>query len=873
MKKITLVDGNSLMFRAYYATAYTGNLMQNKKGLYTNALFGFINMMQKVYERSEYLFVAFDKGKQTFRHLQYSEYKGGRKVLPDEFRQQIPYIKKYLDILNIKHDETYDFEADDLIASMAHYAANNGYEVEVISGDKDLLQLVDENIIVFLTKSGVKELDEYNALNFKEKMNILPTQVIDYKGLVGDSSDNLPGIKGVGAKTATTLLDKYGSLEGIYEHIDELKGKIKILFEENKEQAFRCKYLATLRKDADIIYSIDELKVSECLSDELVEFYKEMEFETFIKRVNQKKIKVDAPQSNSRYQVILDNSKVELSGEGTIMCEVFLQNYYTDQILGVAVMTDAGKYFFKNEGLKNDSLKEYLLSDNKKNTFDYKKLLVVLKRLGLGIKNVQFDLLLASYIINPSYAFDDMRKVIDKYCENSLQYVDDVYGSNSKIRIPAEDIYISYSFNKCEYINICKEEVMNRLNDVNGVELLNLELNLSDVLGEMEFNGLKISIDRLTEIGIDLSMKAEEIEDKIYMISQGEFNINSPKQLGEVLFEKLHLPHGKKTKTGSYSTSVDVLEKLSEDFEIARLVLEYRAYTKIISTYVNGLKEFALDNEIIHPLYKQALTQTGRLSSVEPNIQNIPVRSEVGQTIREAFISRFDDGKIVTCDYSQIELRVLAHMSGDAAMITAFNSGVDFHKKTASEMYEVRLEDVTKDMRRTAKAINFGIIYGMSAWGLSESLKISPKQANNYITKYFETYAQAKQFLDNLIVDARNKGYTETILGRRRYIEEINSTNQTMRSFGERTAMNSPIQGSAADIIKLAMIKVNKKLKDMDVKSIMIAQVHDELVFDCPRDEVELIKETVKETMEGVLELQVPLISEANYGKNWFEAK
>lgn len=873
MKKITLVDGNSLMFRAYYATAYTGNLMQNKKGLYTNALFGFINMMQKVYERSDYLFVAFDKGKQTFRHLQYSEYKGGRKALPDEFRQQIPYIKKYLDILNIKHDETYDFEADDLIASMANYAVSKGYEVEVISGDKDLLQLVDENITVFLTKSGVKELDEYNVLNFKEKMNILPTQVIDYKGLVGDTSDNLPGIKGVGAKTATTLLEKYGSLEGIYEHIDELKGKTKTLFEENKEQALRCKYLATLRKDANIIYSIDELKVNECLSDELVEFYKEMEFETFIKRVNQKKRKVDTPQTNSKYQLITDNSKIDLSGEGIIIVEVFLQNYYTDQILGLAVLVDSGKYFFKDAGLKNDSLKEYLLSSNVKNTFDYKKLLVVLKRLGLSIKNVQFDLLLASYIINPSYAFDDMRKVIDKYCENSLQYVDDVYGSNSKIRIPEEDIYISYSLNKCEYLKICKDEVMKQLNDVKGIDLLNLELNLSDVLGEMEFNGLKISIDRLTEIGIDLSMKAEEIEDKIYMISQGEFNINSPKQLGDVLFEKLHLPHGKKTKTGSYSTSVDVLEKLSEDFEIARLVLEYRAYTKIISTYVNGLKEFALSNELIHPLYKQALTQTGRLSSVEPNIQNIPVRSEVGQTIREAFVSRFENGSIVTCDYSQIELRVLAHMSSDEAMIEAFNSGVDFHKKTASEMHEVNLDDVTKDMRRTAKAINFGIIYGMSAWGLSESLKISPKQASNYITKYFETYAQAKQFLDNLIIDARNKGYTETILGRRRYIEEINSSNQTMRAFGERTAMNSPIQGSAADIIKLAMIKVNDKLKEMNVKSVMIAQVHDELVFDCPPDEVELIKNTVKETMEGVLELKVPLISEANYGKNWFEAK
>ena len=704
MKKITLVDGNSLMFRAYFATAYTGNLMQNKKGLYTNALFGFTNMMTKILERADYLFVAFDKGKKTFRHQQYSDYKGGRKALPDELRVQIPYIKKYLDVLGIKHDETDDFEADDLIASMARYAVSLGYKVEVISGDKDLLQLVSDDITVYMTKSGVKDLDEYTPSNFKEKMNITPSQVIDYKGLVGDNSDNLPGIKGVGPKTACSLLEKYTTLEGIYEHIDELKEKQRLLFLENKLQALKCKYLATLRFDATLSYSIDELKVDDSYNEELIEFYKEVEFETFIKRVNQKKVETSKLETN--FEIITDNRPLELNDKSAIIPEVFLNNYYTDEILGLAIVNNNKGYFFKDNGLKNDSLINHLNS-GEFITFDYKKLLVVLKRLGLNINKVSFDFLLASYIINPSYANDDFRKVLEKFTSSNLAYTDDIYGANTKIKIPEVNVYASYAIDKCNYLLQLESQLLKELDDVSGIDLLKLELSLSEVLSQMEYNGLKISIDRLDEIGIDLQIKAEDIADEIFMIAEGEFNINSPKQLGEVLFDKLHLPHGKKTKTGSYSTGVEVLEKLAEDFKIARLVLEYRAYTKIINTYVKGLKECANEFNMVHPLYKQALTLTGRLSSVEPNIQNIPVRTEVGQTIREAFVSRFENGQIVTCDYSQIELRVLAHMSGDKQMIDAFNSGVDFHKKTASEMHEVSLDEVNKDMRRTAKAINF----------------------------------------------------------------------------------------------------------------------------------------------------------------------
>ncbi|MGN1295921.1 MAG: DNA polymerase I [Bacilli bacterium] len=872
MKKITLIDGNSLMFRSFYATAYTGNLMQNKKGLYTNAVFGFVNMISKILSNDvDYIFVAFDAGKQTFRHQSYDDYKGGRKKLPDELLVQIPYVKKYLDLLGIKRKETLDFEADDLIASVAQKASNAGFKVEVISGDQDLLQLVDENITVYMTKSGVKELEEYNISNFKEKRNYLPCQVIDYKGLVGDSSDNLPGIKGVGTKTACTLLEKYQTIENIYDHIDELKGKTKILFEENKDMALKCKYLATLVRNVPLDFDIEDLKYEELYSEELIDFYKELEFETFLKRIEKKRVNQIA-SDDSNIVVIDEEEELNLKGKSSISVEVFLSNYYNGEVLGLGLVNNNKNYFFTKKGLHNSNLKRYLESDEEKIVFDLKKTYVALKREGITLKGVSFDMLLASYLINPNYASDDFKTVANNFCVNDLPYTEDIYGANTKACIPEQQKYINYAINKANTIVSLQEELLKEIKEIELEKLLELEMNLSYTLGDMELSGLKISIRELDDIGVDLQIKVEDIADEIFMIAGMEFNINSPKQLGEILFEKLHLPHGKKNKTG-YATGVEVLEKLAEDFDIAKKVLEYRAYTKIINTYVKGLKEVSDKHQMLHPLYKQALTTTGRLSSVEPNIQNIPVRTEVGQTIRKVFVSRFDGGEIVASDYSQIELRVLAHMSGDEAMIEAFNSGVDFHSKTASEMYEVPIEKVTSQMRRTAKAINFGIIYGMSAWGLSESLKITPKEANMYIERYFATYSKAKAFLDHLIEDCRSCGYSKTIMNRRRYIEEINSENANMRAFGERTSMNAPIQGSAADIIKLAMVAVDKKIKELNLKSLMIAQVHDELVFDCPSDEVDIIKKIVKETMESVIALKVPLICEANSGANWYEAK
>lgn len=878
MSKIALIDGNSLMFRSYYATAYTGNLMKTKDGIYTNALFGFCNMFSKILEDEyEYVFVAFDAGKKTFRHQQFAEYKGTRKQLPDELRIQIPIIKEYLDILNIKRMEDFDFEADDLIASMSKKLDNGKDDIYVITGDKDLLQLVKENINVCLTKKGVGELDIYNIKNFYEKMGFDPLQILDYKGLVGDTSDNLPGIKGIGEKTAIKLINQYGNLENVYNNINEFKGKTKELLENGKEVATMCKYLATLRKDATISFNKEDLKVEEVKTENLKKFFQKYEFFSLLKRLEKEK-KTSGIITDEKKEIEISDVKSFSRDDfvdGFIIAEVFKNNYYLGEFLGLGlVLENDKKYFFTQDDLKSNMLiREYLSSElYKKKTFDLKMVYFVLDRLDIKLNGVDFDLLLASYLINPSFANDDFHICSNNLKENAISYYDNIYGANSKMVIPNPDIYVKYSITKCLWLKENFKDILACIKDENLDYLFSIEMNLSVVLANMEKVGLKIDLEKIDELEKIFSKKADELAEDIYFIAGEEFNINSPKQLGEVLFEKLHLPHGKKNKTG-YSTNVDVLEKLSKDFVIAKDVLDYRAYKKLLSTYVNGLKEVSDENSFIHPLYKQALTLTGRLSSVEPNIQNMPIRSEVGQTIREAFVSRFENGKIVTSDYSQVELRILAELSKDEKMVDSFINNVDFHSQTASEIYEVPINEVSKDMRRTAKAINFGIIYGMSAWGLSEAINVTPIEANLFINKYFQTFSKAKETLDKFINDARSLGYSLTLYNRRRYIPEINSDNNNLRSFGERTAMNSPIQGTAADIIKIAMVEVYKELKVRNLKSLMIAQVHDELVFDCPSYEVEIVMKLVKEKMENAVRLSVPLIAEANSGNNWFLAK
>lgn len=871
MSKVALIDGNSLMFRSYYATAYTGNLMKTKDGIYTNALFGFCNMFQKILEDSyDYIFVAFDAGKKTFRHQEYSDYKGGRKPLPDELRMQIPIIKDYLDILPVKHYETFEYEADDLIASVSKLVDSGDNEIYVITGDKDLLQLVKDHITVCLTKKGVNELDEYNTTNFKEKMGFNPIQILDYKGLVGDSSDNLPGIKGVGEKTAIKLINEYGSIEGIYDNIDKLTGKTKELFVSGKEVAYRCKYLATLVKDAPLPFGIDDIKKQEINYSNLVEFYKKYEFYSFLKRI-EKSVKIVEEITNYELE---PSFSLDSYGDGYIVCEVFKSNYYKGDFLGISLVINNKNYFFnQNDLINNINLRNYLENrEYKKYTFDVKQLYFVLSRLGINLEGVVFDLLLGAYIINPNYSNDDFSIVASNIMNSNIPSYEGIYGSNSKMAIPSKEVYVNYSLRKAHFLVDNSKEVIESIKDIGCLDLFDLEIKLSKVLASMELVGLKIDVSRIEAIKEEFLVKIDEISKKIYEISGEEFNLNSPAQLGEVMFEKLHIPHMKKNKRG-YSTSSDVLEKLASDFEIAQLVLDYRTYSKLVSTYVLGLKDECDEKDMIHPLYKQALTQTGRLSSVEPNIQNMPIRTEVGQVIREAFISRFNGGSIYTNDYSQVELRILANMSKDSNMISSFNSGIDFHKKTASQLFDVEIDEVTKEMRRTAKTINFGIIYGISAWGLSEQIKTSPGEAQDFINRYFSTFPKAKETLDKFISDAKEKGYSLTMFNRRRYIPELNSSNNNLRQFGERTAMNSPIQGSAADIIKIAMVKIYERMKELNLKSIMIAQVHDELVFDVYPGELDVLTKEVKTIMEGVIDQEVKLITEGGNGKTWFEAK
>ena len=867
MKKIILIDGNSLMFRSFYATAYTGNLMQNKQGLYTNALFGFCNMLSKVLEEKyDAIFVAFDAGKATFRHLQYADYKGGRKPMPEEFKMQIPYIKKYLDLLNIKRYETLDYEADDLIASVANLAKDN-YDVKIITGDKDLLQLVGGNVKVFITRKGVAELEEFNEDNFKEKMGINPNQVTDYKGLIGDASDNLSGIKGIGPKSACSLLEKYNTLENIVEHVEDLKGKQADLIKDGANIGLTCKRLATLVKDINLEFGLSDLARRDYNVSNLISFYEEVEFNSFIK-----KLKLDNNVDNVTsiksidYIKVDSNTNFDEAKNCYLDLEVFGDIYYDATILGLAIIAN-GKYYFWDAKINNDSLKHMLENKNvAKVTFDFKKLYVCLNRLGINVCGLSYDLLLASYLVDPTYASDDYKKVADHFVTNDLEYDEVVYGYKSKAKIPDEDIYISHALGKCLVMEEFQNEVNKKITEFDQTALLDIEQKLASVLGKMEIDGLKVDTNRLAEIGVELEQKAKILINEIYEIAGEEFNINSVKQLGYILFEKLGLPHGKKNKTG-YATGSEILEKLAVTYPIAQKILDYRAITKLTSTYINGLFDLVNDKGYIHPLYKQALTLTGRLSSINPNIQNMPIRTDLGKVIRDCFVSRFEGGSIFSSDYSQIELRVLAHMADDKVMINLFNSNEDFHTSTAAQIYDVDKSLVTPAMRRSAKAINFGIVYGMSAWGLSETLGISPSDATIYINKYFYRFSNVKVFLDKTVEDAKANGYTKTIMNRVRYIKELANSNKALVAFGERTAMNSPIQGSAADIIKIAMVNVAKHLEGF--KSLLIAQVHDELVFDVYPGEEEKLAKMVKEQMENAVKLNVKLVAEGEIGHSW----
>lgn len=896
MKRMIVIDGNSIMFRAYYATAAMGNLMQTRSGLYTNALYGFVNMINYVLKKlnPSNIFVAFDKGKKTIRHLEYSDYKGGRKKTPEEFLMQIPFIKEYLDVINIKHLELDDYEADDIVGSMATLASPYFDEVMVISGDKDLLQLANNNVHVYLTKRGLTDLECYTEENFKSILGIESNQMTDYKGLLGDSSDNLPGVAGIGPKSAVKLLEEYKTLEAIIDAAPtQLKGKLQENILRDKDIALMCKRLAKLYTNVDLGISLDDTKVSKTSNKVLREFYSRFDFKSFINKLsdddNQEK-----QNTSNKSELFNDSNDIktvniackveyikyinevellvsELSSCNIITAEVELtgDNYHTEDVLGISIKVNNHLHYISKCNI-SEKVKELLSRDDLTiYTNDAKKVYVSLYKLGINIQNIAFDLSIASYIVNPSYSSNDIKIIYDYFIDNNIPSINTVYGKKSTYIIPDEDTYIAYSFEKIKYLEEVKLILEKTIKENNQEELYyNIDLPLAKTLSMMEVSGFKVSIDTLNEIGKNVLNQMELLENDIYKAAGCTFNISSPKQLGEVLFDKLQLAKGKKNKTG-YQTGADVLEKLSHLHPVPSLVLEYRKYAKIYSTYVVGLIDVIQQDNKVHTIFKQSLTLTGRLSSTEPNIQNIPIRTQEGRLIRGAFIPSTNNGILVSADYSQIELRILAHLSNCKNMLDAFNSGEDLHARTAASIYAKPIEDITKEERRMAKAVNFGIVYGMSAWGLSEELHISVQLAAEFIDKYFTIYPEIKTYLDSVVKFASEYGYTKTLFNRRRYIPELSSPNKALREFGERTAKNAPIQGSAADIIKIAMINVANKINELSLKSKLIAQVHDELVIDTVYEEKDIVEKLLKETMESVVNLKVALNVEVSTGNNW----
>ena len=880
MKRVILLDGNSIMFRAYYATAYTGNLMKTSNGLYTNAIYGFINMMNRILATEDltHIFVAFDKGKKTFRHQAYEDYKGGRKPMPEEFAMQIPYIKEYLDILNIKRLETDDYEADDLIGTMSKIVENDVDEVLVISGDKDLLQLVHGKVKVCLTKKGITDLEEYNETNFKDLMGFNANQLTDYKGLIGDSSDNLPGISGIGPKTAVKLLEEFGSLEAIIDGVESLKGKVKENILNDAKIGLRSKMLATLELNAKIDINLDDIEYKMPNTKKLREFYEMLEFQSFIKKMNFTTTETIQEEKIENVNIkyiyndvdglikVLNNTKnayleVELDGD----------NYHKANLIGLGILIGDTGYYLNSSYLSDKRLIEALEQSNiVYYTIDAKKTYVSLKYIGIIIKTIGFDLTLATYVVNPSFVTTDVKNILERFINTNLCYFEEVYGKKSVYVLPDEEVIGKYAIDKCKYLSLAKDIIEDVIIKNNQQELLyEIELPLATILGEVEMAGFMVNTKKLEEVGTYFSKKMKETEEMIFSLVGHPFNVASPKQLGVVLFEELCLGKGKKNKTG-YSTSADVLENLAKYHPVPKFILEYRKYAKLYSTYVVGLlNEVNPKTKKVHTIFKQALTQTGRLSSTEPNIQNIPVRTEEGRIIRSVFIPSDQANYLVSADYSQIELRILAHASNCEAMIQTFNNGIDLHTDTASKIYNVDIKNVTKEMRRVAKAVNFGIVYGMSDWGLSEELHISPKEASMFSSKYFEVFPEIKPYLDKCIMDAKEVGYTTTLYNRRRYMQDINSSNVALRKFSERASMNAPIQGTAADVMKLAMIKVYEALNNANLKSKIVAQVHDELIIDCDFFELDEVTTLIKKTMEEVVNLKVKLSVDVEVGKTW----
>ncbi len=862
MDKIILVDGNNLLFRSYYATAYNGNLMKNSKNFPTNALFGFVNMINKIVneENPIYMIVAFDKGK-TFRHAKYDAYKGGRMETPDELKMQFPLAKQILTAMGIKYYEIDNYEADDIIGTFAEYCnKDSNYEGLIVSSDKDLLQLISDEVNIKLLKQ--KDYIYYTKQSFRDDYGIEPINIIDLKALMGDSSDNIPGVSGVGEKTALKLLQQYKSLDNIYAHIDEIKGALQEKLIRDKDNAYMSYDLATIVRNVPVDINLEDIRYKGEQSDELIKIYEDLEFYSFLK--NKKNMK----QEKKRLDVsIIDNlENLSITEESAIYLEILGSNYHTAKILGLAIYNPKQNLYIPFDILKTNP---QILNGFNKLTYDLKKVYVALKWHNIELENVKFDTMLAGYLLDYNIK-DDIAYLANTF-NYDIPFYESVFGK-TKLVEPDLEVVALNALQKAQFIYETKDEFESKIKEEEMEELFyNIEMPLSYVLGDMEYEGVFVDREKLKEMGCEFQEKIATISNQIYELAGETFNISSPKQLGEILFEKLGLAHGKK-KTNGYSTSIDVLNKLKGSHPIIDLIIDYRMYTKLYTTYIEGLSNAILSDNKIHTIYTQALTRTGRLSSIEPNLQNIPTRHEYGKLIKKAFVAS-NNSQILSADYSQIELRILAHMANIESLISAFKNGEDIHTKTASDIFHVSFDDVTSEMRRMAKAVNFGIIYGISSFGLSENLDIPVLEAKQFIEHYFESYPGVKKYMDDSISRAYENGYVRTLFNRKRIIPELSNKNYMIRSQGERIALNTPIQGTSADIIKKAMIIISEKFKQENLQSKMILQVHDELIFDCRDDELDKVTQIVRDVMENVFKLNVPLKVDINYGRDWYDAK
>jgi len=874
-KKVVLIDGNSVAYRAFFALP----LLNNDKGIHTNAVYGFAMMLEKILkeEKPTHILVAFDAGKTTFRHETFADYKGGRQKTPPELSEQFPYLRELLKAQGIAQYELENYEADDIIGTLSKQAEENNFEVRIVSGDKDLTQLASEKTTVLVTRKGVTDIEKYTPEHIKEKYGLSPEQIVDMKGLMGDASDNIPGVPGIGEKTAIKLLKQYHSVENLLQSVDQVSGK---KLQENlstyKDQALMSKQLATIFREAPLDIGLADINYQSVNTEKLISLYKELGFQTFLEKMDSSIQSEEQKLEAVEFEFVKEITEEILQQNSALYVEIIEDNYHYAPIIGLGLVNDTGNYYLPVDVVKSSSVFKAWLEDEKTKlaVYDAKRTIVSLQKLGMVVNGIDFDLLIASYLLNPSETIQDFSDVAKTHHYNQVLADDIVYGKGAKRTSLTDKERAEPIVRKALAIYHLKDRLIDELRENEQYELfIELEMPLTRILAKMESTGVAVDVNRLKEMGEEIKKRLNEIEGKIHQLAGEPFNINSPKQLGVILFDKLGLPIIKKTKTG-YSTSADVLEKLQAEHEIVDQILTYRQLGKLQSTYIEGLlKVVNPEDGKVHTRFNQALTQTGRLSSTDPNLQNIPIRLEEGRKIRQAFVPSEKGWVMFSADYSQIELRVLAHISGDERLIDAFKQGLDIHTKTAMDVFHVSQDEVTSNMRRQAKAVNFGIVYGISDYGLSQNLGITRKEASQFIERYFKSYPQVKQYMQDIVQEAKQIGYVTTLLHRRRYIPEITSRNFNIRSFAERTAMNTPIQGSAADIIKKAMIDMAERLKTEKLQARLLLQVHDELIFEAPEDEVEKLKEIVPDVMEHALELKVPLKVDYAYGPTWFDAK